>query len=106
MTLFDHIESILQAGGSLHQLRTMAIQYLSDGMTRQDLLEALEGVRATLRSQDREADRRCRNGIDGRRRGLLQPAHEDIAETDGCKAMPQTAVCNPHDFVASGTHAG
>ena len=34
----------------------MAIEYLSKGMTRQELLDALEGVRATLRSQGREAD--------------------------------------------------
>jgi hypothetical protein len=56
MTLLDRVKNALRAGDALHQLRAVAIEYLSSGMGRQELLDALEGVRAALRSQGREAD--------------------------------------------------
>jgi hypothetical protein len=56
MTLFDRVDNALRAGDPLHQLRAVAIEHLSAGMGRQELLDALEGVRADLRSQGREAD--------------------------------------------------
>jgi hypothetical protein len=56
MTLLDRIENALRTDHPLRQLRSMAVQYLSEGMSRQELLTGLEGVRDVLRSQGREAD--------------------------------------------------
>jgi len=56
MTLLDRVETTLRADDPLRQLRAMAIESLAAGMGRQELLDGLEGVRAMLRSQDREAD--------------------------------------------------
>ena len=56
MTLLDRVNEALRADDPLRQLRALAIDLLSAGMGRQELLDALEGVRAELRSQGREAD--------------------------------------------------
>jgi hypothetical protein len=56
MTLLDQVEKALRADNPLRQLRAVAVEHLSGGMGRQELLDALEGVRAVLRSQGREAD--------------------------------------------------
>lgn len=56
MKVIDRVETALRADDRLGQLRAMAIELLAAGTERQELLDALEGVRAMLRSQDREAD--------------------------------------------------
>lgn len=56
MALVDRVECAFRSDNPLLQLRAVAIECLSCGMSRQELLGALEGVRDTWRSQGREAD--------------------------------------------------